>query len=521
MSYPAPAVSTTSDPTYDKACRDILRSALGYAFITVDEDARITSWSEGARHLMGWTEEEMIGSTLERIFTPQDRADGEVERELRAALGHQSLRIDRWHLRKDGSRFWTQGHILPLREASGHTCGVLKIVCDHSAEHQRLLDLQFTAQTKDAFIATLAHELRNPLAPVASGLEVIRHALQDPRRIERTVSMIERQVGQLARLVDDLLDVSRVATGKLDLKLAPIDLRQVLALAEEMSRPHVEAAHHALVVNAGDAPIELMGDSARLAQVFANLLNNSARYTPAGGHINVNVAQWPGEVAVRVSDDGQGIEPHLIGQVFGMYRQLPLREPRRGPVASSGLGIGLALVQGIVRLHGGRVEVHSAGAGMGSEFTVILPRLVTPAGTQPAQHQPDDFPAAAADAPEAPHPRILVVDDNIDAASTVADLLTLAGAQVEMAHRGAEAVESTARIQPDIVLLDIGLPDISGYEVARRIRQLPEVRQPQIIALTGWGQLQDKEMAIKAGFDQHWTKPVDPQRLLELAGSPG
>lgn len=504
----------------DDTCRRILRSAVGYGFITLDEAGDVTSWSEGARHLLGWAEAEMLGETLERIFTPQDRDDDEPGRELRAALARQSLRIDRWHLRKDGSRFWTRGHVLPLRGEAGDTCGVLKIVCDHSAEHQRLLDLQFTAQTKDAFIATLAHELRNPLAPVASGLEVIRHAMHDPRRIERTVSMIERQVGQLARLVDDLLDVSRVATGKLDLKLAPIDLRQVLALAEEMSRPHVEAAHHALRIDPGARPVEVMGDSARLAQVFANLLNNAARYTPAGGHIEVSVQEWPTEVAVLVRDDGQGIEPHLIGQIFGMYRQLPQRELSRSPVATSGLGIGLALVQGIVRLHGGRVEAHSDGAGLGSEFTVILPRSMAAPGTPASPLGEGDLPAAATNAPEPPHPRILVVDDNLDAASTVADLLSLAGATVEMAHRGLEAVDTTARMQPDIVLLDIGLPDISGYEVARRIRQMTDLRQPQIIALTGWGQQQDKDMAVQAGFDQHWTKPVDPHRLLELADSP-
>ena len=460
----------------------------------------------------------MTGSPLHRIFVQEDLMAGEVDRELEAVMRREHRQIDGWYLRKDGSRFWALGQTMPLLDEAGAIRGLLKIMCDHSNERQRLLDLEFAAQTKDAFIATLAHELRNPLAPIVSGLGLIRHSPGDARRIEETLSMLDRQVGQLSRLVDDLLDVSRVATGKLDIKLAPLDLEQVLSMAAEMSRPHVEAARHELQVRGPLEPVQVMGDTQRLAQVFANLLNNAARYTPPGGRIDLSVEAWPGEVAVRVRDTGIGIEPELIGQVFGMFRQLPVREASRRPVAASGLGIGLALVEGIVRLHGGRVEARSEGPGHGSEFTVILPRLgqgvsETPAGGSLAV----DTGTQAGAAQDAAHPRILVVDDNIDAASTVSDLLSLAGAQVETVHRGSEAVHRTFDFHPQIVLLDIGLPDISGYEVARRIRQSHDLPQPTLIALTGWGQQQDKEMAAQAGFDQHWTKPVDPQRLLALA----
>ena len=349
----------------------------------------------------------------------------------------------------------------------------------------------------------------------------------------------------------------------------------VLATAVEMSRPLIEAAQHQLVQHFPDEPVQVMGDAARLAQVFANLLNNAAKYTRRGGRIELRLQALPSEAVVRVRDNGAGIAPDMLRRVFHLFTQLPQPEERR----QGGLGIGLSLVEGLVRLHGGRVEAHSAGLGQGSEFVVRLPRLG--AGTAPPPEEPGPaIPATSADvadkgaaaisslaaipvlpeeprAPEVPavavvpggagtvsaasppagtapssapvsppdgtstsplRPRrILVVDDNVDAANTVADLLSMTGSEVEVAHDGTCAVEHTARFRPDVVLLDIGLPDISGYDAARRIRQLEGVRQPVLIALTGWGQQQDKQMAAEAGFDQHWTKPVEPQRLLDLA----
>jgi CheY-like chemotaxis protein len=276
-----------------------------------------------------------------------------------------------------------------------------------------------------------------------------------------------------------------------------------------MSRPHIESAHHKLSISFPDGPTNLQADPARLAQVFSNLLNNAAKYTRRGGRIDVVVEAEPQELVVRVRDNGTGIQPDMLGKVFGLFTQVTHPTERR----QGGLGIGLSLVDGLVRLHGGRVEAHSAGLDQGSEFTVYLPR-------REAEQAMPQAPRAAAFAPAAPAAgarRLLVVDDNEDAANTVAELLQMSGNEVAVASDGVSAVAKTAEFRPDVVLLDIGLPDINGYEVARRIRKLEGVRQPILIALTGWGQQQDKDAAAEAGFDHHWTKPVDPARLQELS----
>ncbi|WP_167772494.1 hybrid sensor histidine kinase/response regulator [Ramlibacter henchirensis] len=378
-------------------------------------------------------------------------------------------------------------------------------------DHAQLLEaLRESDKAKDVFLATLAHELRNPLAPIWNGLSIIKMAAGDPQRIEQVGGIIERQVGQLSRLVDDLLDVSRISTGKIELKKEPTNLVHVIGSAVEISRPHIEAAHHKLSIAFPDESTDLVADAARLAQVFSNLLNNAAKYTRRGGRIDVLVETLESELVVRVRDNGTGIAPEMLGKVFGLFTQVP--HPGEG--RQGGLGIGLSLVEGLVRLHGGSVEAHSAGLDQGSEFVVRLPRQrreALAAGNGPPR-------AATEAATPAPHTRrLLVVDDNEDAASTVAELLRMSGNEVVVVHDGRSAVAQAAEFRPDVVLLDIGLPDISGYEVARRIRKLEGVRQPILIALTGWGQQQDKEAARTAGFDHHWTKPVDPARLQELS----
>jgi PAS domain S-box-containing protein len=372
--------------------------------------------------------------------------------------------------------------------------------------------LQESDRAKDVFLATLAHELRNPLAPVWNGLSIIQRAPADSQRVLQVAEMIERQVGQLARLVDDLLDLSRIGTGKIELKKERTDLAGILRSAIETSRPHIEAAHHKLSLHLPPEPVELEADPVRLAQVFSNLLNNAAKYTRAGGNIEVDATVEAQQVVVRVRDNGCGIAPEMRGKVFALFTQgIHPSESSQG-----GLGIGLSLVDGLVRLHGGTVEAHSAGRDKGSEFVVRLPLASVRAAAAPTQPHAAAQQAQGAQATRS-RPRVLVVDDNDDAAGTLAELLQMLGSEVSVAHDGASALAQTDQFKPDVVLLDIGLPDMNGYEVARRIRSAHGPRQPRLIALTGWGQDEDKRLAQQAGFDEHWTKPVDPQRLQELA----
>jgi PAS domain S-box-containing protein len=372
--------------------------------------------------------------------------------------------------------------------------------------------LQESDRAKDVFLATLAHELRNPLAPVWNGLTIISRAPHDSQRVAQVAGMIERQVGQLARLVDDLLDVSRITTGKIELKKAHCDLGAILRSAIETSRPHIEAARHGLSVEVPEEPLDIEGDPVRLAQVFANLLNNASKYTRPGGQIEVVVQAEPDELVVRVRDTGEGIPAEMLGKVFGLFTQVTHPAERH----QGGLGIGLSLVEGLVRLHGGSVEARSAGVGHGSEFIVRLPRL-RPAEADAPEHVHDTSPAPLD--PGGPRARrILVVDDNVDGAATLAELLQMMGCRVRVANDGVSALAAIAETAPEVVLLDIGLPDLNGYEVARRIRAMTDLAQPRLIALTGWGQEQDKRLAAQAGFDDHWTKPVDPARLQQLAG---
>jgi PAS domain S-box-containing protein len=371
--------------------------------------------------------------------------------------------------------------------------------------------VQDSDRAKDVFLATLAHELRNPLAPVWNGLTIIARAPQDTQRVIKMAAMIERQVGQLTRLVDDLLDVSRITTGKIELKKVSCNLGAILRSAIETSRPHIETARQGLALQLHSESLEIDGDPVRLAQVFANLLNNASKYTPPGGHIQVDVEAEPRWLVVRVRDTGEGIPADMLGKVFGLFTQVTHPAERH----QGGLGIGLSLVDGLVRLHGGTVEARSAGLGQGSEFIVRLPRPALSARSADSDDTDGTRPAPLETAPA--RNAILVVDDNVDGAATLAELLRMMGCDVRLANDGASAIAAIVEAAPDVVLLDIGLPDINGYEVARRVRAMRDLRQPRLIALTGWGQEQDKRLAAQAGFDDHWTKPVDPSRLQQLA----
>jgi PAS domain S-box-containing protein len=360
---------------------------------------------------------------------------------------------------------------------------------------------------KDEFLAMLAHELRNPLAPVSNALQILKLPGVDPAAAERARGMMERQVEHLVRLVDDLLDLSRIMRGKIELRRGPVELSAVVARAVETAQPVVEAEGHRLAVALPAAPLWLDGDLVRLAQVVGNLINNAAKYTERGGKIRVTAAREGNEAVLRVRDTGIGIAPDLLPRIFDMFVQAE----RRTRDARGGLGIGLTLVRRLVEMHGGSVVAHSEGPGTGSEFVVRLPLLPRPAGGQTVP-QAVGRRDGAAPAPR----RILVVDDSADAADSLAMMLRLDGHDVRVAHDGPRSLELAAADPPDVALLDIGMPGMDGYELARRFRADPALRDVLLVAVTGWGQEEDRRRTKEAGFDHHLVKPVETGVLETL-----
>jgi signal transduction histidine kinase/CheY-like chemotaxis protein len=375
-------------------------------------------------------------------------------------------------------------------------------------ELQRRADALAEAdRRKDEFLAMLGHELRNPLAPIRNAVRILELRGSPDRQLHWACGVIDRQAAQLARLVDDLLDVSRISRGKITLLKEPVELTDVIARAVESCRPQLEERRHELSVALPLEKVWLQADATRLAQVVANLLNNAAKYTAEGGRIGLSAQREGAEIVLRVRDNGVGIEADMLPRVFDLFAQADHTLDR----AAGGLGIGLTLVKSLVELHGGRVEAFSAGLGQGSEFVIRLPVLTRDA-------EPPLTRAAPAPAP--PSRRVLAVDDNVDAVESLALLLSAQGHEVRTAYDGPAAVAAAAAFQPEVVFLDIGLPHMDGYEVARRLRGQAGLSITLLVALTGYGQEEDRRRADEAGFDAYLIKPADPttlQRLLQSA----
>jgi len=366
--------------------------------------------------------------------------------------------------------------------------------------------LRLADQRKDEFLATLGHELRNPLTPLLMGLQLLKTSAGTGTADDHVKAVMERQINHLVRLVDDLLEVSRITRGLIEIHREPLDLASAVRYAIDTSRGAVESAGHELIVRLPDEPITVAGDAVRLTQVFANLIANAAKYTNSHGKIWVTLSREGQRSMVSIRDNGIGIPPAHLKSVFDMFMQVD----RSGRRAQGGLGIGLTLVRSLVEMHGGRVEAHSAGLGTGSEFIVELP-------TAAAEILPADVPERVESLPAC---RILLVDDNPDAVETIATLLAALGATVATASSGREALGMIDDVMPDTVLLDIGMPEMDGHEVARRIRALPQHAGALLIALSGWGQDQDLALSAAAGFDHHMVKPPDMHRLRALLTQP-
>jgi len=391
-------------------------------------------------------------------------------------------------------------------DAQGQVHWVVGTSLDVTAQRQMEEDLNMAARRKDEFLATLAHELRNPLAPLRNGLHLMKLAGgQQATTVEQARSMMERQLTQMVRLVDELMDVSRISLGKLELRKERLPLAAVVNSAVETSRPLIEQMGHELSVTLPKQPIMVDADMTRLAQVFLNLLNNAAKYSDRGGHIRLNVELQGSEVVVAVTDTGIGIDADQLPRIFAMFTQLSGSLER----SQGGLGIGLSLVKRLVDMHGGSVEAKSEGRGMGSEFVVRLP--VATEASQPQSSGVADEPAATK-----PSLRILIVDDNRDGADSLSEMLKMMGNDTRTAYDGQQGVDLAGEYRPNVILLDIGLPKLNGYEACRLIREQPKGKGVVLIAVTGWGQDEDRRRSREAGFDHHMVKPVDPQDLMRM-----
>jgi PAS domain S-box-containing protein len=451
----------------------------------------------------GLTPEQTLGIAWTSAVHPDDRA--QTATKWQTALATSEPTEIEYRLRAaDGCYRWQLIRGVPLKNSGGQVVKWFGTITDIHVLKQAEQELQENDRRKDEFLATLAHELRNPLAPIRNGLQVMRMANGNPDAVEQARNMMERQLTQMVRLVDDLLDISRISSGKLELKKERVPLLAVVNSAIETSRPLIEQMGHKLTVTLPKHSIVVEADLTRLAQVFLNLLNNAAKYSDRGGHIWLTAERQGSDVVVSVKDEGIGISADQMPRIFEMFSQVN----RSLEKAQGGLGIGLTLVRRLVEMHGGRIEARSDGPGKGSEFIVRLPVVV-----EASIPQQED---ARTEGDRKSTLRILVVDDNRDNADSLSMMLKMMGNETQTAYDGEEAVAVAVEFLPNVVLLDIGLPKLTGYEVCRRIREQPGGKELVIIAQTGWGQEDDRQRTHEVGFDHHMVKPVDPQALMKL-----
>jgi PAS domain S-box-containing protein len=494
----------------EEKLRLVVEGVRDHAMFLLDAQGRVASWNAGAQRVLGFAAEDIVGHPSDRLYTDDDSNAGKPQAELMAALHAGYFEADGWRRRADGSPLWTRVMITPLHDRQGQLSGHVQIVRDLS-ERMRVEELESEGQRIHQFIAMLSHELRNPLAPISHAVHILQGSPHQTPELARCAQMISRQADHLTRLVDDLLDVSRITNGKIQVQPAPLDLAPLLAQAVEGVHSLVTGLGHTLSLDIGTQPVPVIGDTTRLTQAITNLLSNAAKYTPQGGSIRVSLRRQTAVATLQVTDDGIGMSEALMQHAFEPFVQGSRSLDR----SMGGLGIGLTLVKRIVGLHGGSVAVSSAGTNKGTQFTVTLPLTEQPIAAAPT-----------ATAPHVTHDskglRVLVVDDNEDAAVSLAELLRLSGHQVAVAHDGPDALRLAGDLPPDIVLLDLGLPGMDGYEVARHLRAQPALRDTRLVALSGYGQESDKRATAQAGFEAHLVKPVALDELMRLlASQPG
>jgi PAS domain S-box-containing protein len=472
-----------------------------YGIFMLDPQGHIVTWSLGAERILGYKEEEILGRDFRDIFTPHDVSKEQPQRELRDARDKGRAEDERWHVRKDGSRFWASGVVTPLRDDRGSLRGFAKVLRDITERKLHEDRLAEENQRKDEFFAMLSHELRNPLSAISNATHLL--SKEESACVQEAAGIIQRQVNGLVQLVNDLTDVSRMTTGKIHLHIGRVQLNEVVKRAVESVQHVIDARQQNLSLSIPQEAIWVDADANRLQQAFSNVLNNAAKYTDRSGRIWMLVERVGNEAFVKVRDNGAGIATEMLDRIFELFIQADRSLDR----SQGGLGIGLTLVRRLVEMHGGKIEALSQGIGHGSEFVIRLPVV--------AEIDLQDSRATSKPGTPVKNLRLVLAEDNRDAAQTMAMLLRKLGHEVNVVHDGGAALQAVGSVKPDVILLDIGLPGLNGYEVAERLRNDPESADLRLIAISGYGQPQDRERSKAAGFQRHLVKPVSPEDLQE------
>ncbi len=481
----------------------LMENVKDYGIFMLDPEGSIVTWSIGAERILGYKEEEILGRNFCEIFTSHDVSKDQPRLELSEARQKGRAEDERWHVRKDGSRFWASGVVSPLWDDHGSLRGFAKVLRDIT-ERKRYEDrIAEENQRKDEFLAMLSHELRNPLAAISNAARLLRLE-QTSSTVDDAASIIERQISGLVELVNDLTDVSRMTTGKIQLHVERVQLNDVVSRAVESVQHVLGERHHQLAISVPHEAIWVNADANRLQQALANVLNNAAKYTDPGGRISVAVERLGNEAFVKIKDNGTGISAEMLDRIFELFIQADRSLDR----SQGGLGIGLALVRRLVEMHGGRIQAFSAGNGQGSEFVIRLP--VVPEVTAPDSQAQSE--------PIAPGKELQLVlaEDNRDTAQTMALLLKGLGHKVRVFYDGPAALQAVQGNKPDVLLLDLGLPGLNGFEVAERVRQDRALDTVHLIAISGYGQSQDRERSRAAGFERHLVKPVSLEQVQDV-----
>lgn len=480
-------------------------SGIGDAVLVTDNAGCVRFMNPVAEAMTGWELDQASGKNLEKILPVCDEGQSPWTPSSFEAVYRQGIDLREgrilWLSNRNGSQIPITYTATPIRDSSGGVSGVVVIVRNETARQQAEDELRNINQRKDDFLATLAHELRNPLAPIRTGLQLLKLSGVDQSTASEVQEILERQTQHMVRLVDDLLDVSRISRGKLQLRKSSINVARVVGSAVETMRPLIDQARHRLILRIPEGLDQIEADPDRLTQITCNLLHNAIKFTPPGGLIEINVEQNEQELELAVTDNGCGIAPEHLQSIFEMFNQGAIEKEK----GQSGLGIGLALSRQLAELHGGTIDAHSQGSRLGSTFRLRLPR----------SNRFSFFETSTADDALKPisNRRVLVVDDHEDGLRTITLMLQSLGCQTCMARDGFVALDAAKSFRPDVVLMDLGMPRLNGFQAAERLRKEPWGQDVLLIAITGWGQDRDRQRTQAAGFDDHFVKPVDLELL--------